>query len=93
MLEQHGYIGEPMHSPDEPYHYFKINASAVQAVRMMESNEKKKLEERDFVENVKVTIRRHPMLGRLCVVGIVLGTIVTVLNQFVSLIKSLGWIQ
>jgi len=99
MLEQHQYIRDPIHTAGNPsgggghYSSFCINASTVQTVRVIEEAARKKTERKDFVDQVKEAARKHPILGPLILIVVVLGGVVTVLNQFISLLKNLGWIQ
>jgi hypothetical protein len=108
MLEQHGFIEDAIHTTGGFYTLFRINASAVQTVRAIEERtrkqeeeeqrqreeeEKRRLERKDIVEYVRVTLRKHPVLGWLCVAGIALTALITVLNQLLSLLKNLNWIQ
>ena len=64
MLEQYGYIEDPIHTTAGRYSLFTINPSAVQAVRELEL-ECKKLENQNILEKAKTWAMKHPFWGRV----------------------------
>lgn len=69
---------------------FTVAFRAVQLAREIDEEEKKSQEGKDIVELVKNTLRKHPWGGWMCVAGIAIVSLITALNQAVSLGKSLG---
>ena len=92
LMESIGAIGNVQATSGSLFHYFTITPQAVQIARQIEDQEKKRLEGKDIVEHVKVTLRKHPITGWAAVVLIALVALVTALNQLVSLFKNLGWL-
>ena len=92
-LERYGYINKVTHTTGSPFSMFKIDASAVQAVRAIAAQEEKRQEGKDIVELVRLTLRKHPVTAWTLILLTALLAVVTGLNQFISLFKNLGWIQ
>jgi hypothetical protein len=89
MLEQLGYIEKPTHTANGWFIMFTIKGQAIQGVRMLEEQDKKK-QDRDIVDHVKTTMRKHPVWGRVIVYGGAVAVIATAVNQIVSLLKNVG---
>jgi hypothetical protein len=96
LMEMCGAIENVTHTMGDRFAYFTITPQAVQIAREIEAQDEqrqaKEKEGKDIVEHVKVTLRKHPVMGWLCVVAIALVAVATALNQFLSLFKNLGWI-
>ena len=91
LMEEMGVIVEVEHASEIRFFSYSIGPRALQLVRMIAEHETRKEEPRDIVENVKTTVRGHPILAWLIIGFLVLTTLVTFLNQLLQLLKTLGW--
>ena len=88
MLELYGYIGQPAYTNEEWFCAFTIKPTALQAVRELAA-EKKKADNKDIIDHVRDSVRRHKVGGYLLLALIVFGLIVTIASQIISILANL----
>jgi hypothetical protein len=90
LMEQMGVINEVRHSSEYRFFLFRISPQAIQAARLISEQENKKEEPRDIVEQVKTTIRSNRIMAWVIVAFFALAALVTLLNQLLQILKTLG---
>lgn len=72
---------------------YLITADAEQAAREFDEWDKKEKERKDVLENLKYTMKRHPVYGWLFVIIAVIGGTSFIIHNVVSALKDLGIVK
>ncbi len=89
-MEHMGLLADVTHSTEGRYFIFSITPKVLQVARTIREEEAKKEEPGDIVEQVKGAVRRSPVLAWALVAFFVVTALVTLINQLLQLLKTLG---
>jgi hypothetical protein len=92
LLESIGAIRDVQHNMTEAGRFFsfRTDARAVQIARELEAQEEKENERKDILEQLKVTMKRHPFGGRVTAILALVLLLATAVNQISGALRTLG---
>jgi hypothetical protein len=88
-MEDNGLIAEVKHTQSHRFFQFTIDGRAVQVARSLA---RKESERPDIVEQIRLSLRRHPWTAWPIRVLLAVVFVATGVNQIVQLLKNLGWL-
>jgi len=92
MLKEYGFIENVTHMSSTRFAVFGVSPAAVQAVREIEANiEAKKVksqEGKDYVESLKLTLKRHPATAWTFIIITAIGFLAVLVHNVMAVLQD-----
>jgi hypothetical protein len=85
-----GLILNVRHNSEVQYSIFQISPTVLQVAREIQAEETKEEEPEDIVDQVQRAARRRPVLAWIIVAFFIITALITLTNQLLQLLKTLG---